>query len=231
MSGLEADKEQLQAECTALKREASVTRAATAAALEEHQRTLAATARVQADLEALQVAYSAAVDDREHFQAGEAIAADEAQQIGPLRRALCFRDERIRELEEELLRAAGSAAASVEMEQVVAAGLRERIGRLERRLRDKSSEESARSESAESEHELAVMRERLERARRESQDARDALSNEVKASTRERRRAEAAEDALRDAREEATHYREAAGERDALRRQLAALEDGDGSKR
>ncbi|BEI86892.1 hypothetical protein CcaverHIS002_0702380 [Cutaneotrichosporon cavernicola] len=224
MSSLEEDKERLQAELAALKREASETRVANATALEEQQRTLAATARLQADLEALQVAYSGAVDDQEHFQAGEAMAADEAQQLGPLRRALCFKDERIHELEEEVRRANDSAAAQVEMEQVVSAGLRERIGRLERRLRDKSSEDRARTASAESEHELAVMREQLERARRESQDARDALSKEVRTSTRERRRVETAEDALRDAREGARHIREAVDERDGLRLKIAVLE-------
>ncbi|BEJ02442.1 hypothetical protein CcaverHIS631_0702370 [Cutaneotrichosporon cavernicola] len=224
MSSLEEDKERLQAELAALKREASETRVANATALEEQQRTLAATARLQADLEALQVAYSGAVDDQEHFQAGEAMAADEAQQLGPLRRALCFKDERIHELEEEVRRANDSAAAQVEMEQVVSAGLRERIGRLERRLRDKSSEDRARTASAESEHELAVMREQLERARRESQDARDALSKEVRTSTRERRRVETAEDALRDAREEARHIRESVDERDGLRLKIAVLE-------
>ncbi len=230
LSGLEADKERLQAECAALKREASQMRAANATAREEHQRTLAATARVQADLEALQVAYSGAVYDQEHFQAGEAMATDEAQQLGPLRRALCFKDERVAELEEEVRRAKDAEVAAIEREQAVAAGLRERIGRLERRLREKSSEERARYESAENEHELMVIREQLERAKRESQDARDALSKEVKASTRERSRAETAEDALREAREEARHNHDAASERDALRRQLATLEEGGGSK-
>lgn len=165
------------------------------------------------------------MDDNAHLQAGEAIASAELADVGRINRRICFQKERIRELEEALERAGDAQAAAVEEERAVATGLRERIGRLERRLRDKEGEESKRMErtrsaSAESEHALAVLRDEGEKLRRECVDARDALAAEAKNSRRERKRAEKLEEDLRQAREEKAHFKGVKEERDCLRLEL-----------
>lgn len=222
MADLHADHARLKNECERLKREHTLRLREVDAAQAEKVRIVSEIKRIAAQRDAVQIEYAAAVDDNAHLDAGEAMVSAELAGHGRLNRQLYFQKEKIAELEEKLRRAEDAHTASLEMEQAVASGLRERIGRLERRLRDKTGADRARSASVESEHEIAVLRAEAERLRRESVDARDALALEVKTSKAERRRAEKLAEQLRDAREEGSHWKQAAAERDRLRIELEA---------
>lgn len=225
MGNYVSDLERLKSQCDKSKLELTRLRDEKATVESELARLKADRAHEEAQLQAVQIEYAAALEDNAYLAAGEASTSAELAELGRVRRRLCFQEEKAARLEEQLRQAEDAHNAAVEAEQAVAAGLRERIGRLERRLREKEGESSesmarVRSASAESEHELAVMRAEVERLTRESADARDALAVEVKARKAEARRAEKLADELQDAREEGRLFKEVVAERDRLRLDL-----------
>lgn len=145
-------------------------------------------------------------------------------------RALWLSGEQVRKLKEQLAGIERVHESAIEEERHVAAGLRRRIQRLEKRLHEQSPESI--QVSTEAEHEMAVLKDENQRLARENKDARDALSKETRDNTVAIRRIEDLGEELRLAQEDAAHYKavavtlgEAVTERDTLRAENAALKE------
>lgn len=212
MNNFASDLSRLKTSCDALKQQR--TSLLTECAERENDRAglVAEVERIKAERDALQVEFAGMVEEEQFWQAADADAnaTMELEASGRIARRLWVESEKVKALQNKLDQMESTHEQALEDERSVASSLRERIGRLERKLREKSAAPSPEgSEEAESplKHEVAVLQEEISRLKGENMDVRESLAEERKLHAAAQKRIDSLQDCLQVAQEEGRHYK------------------------
>lgn len=215
----------LKAACDNLKRERSSLIQECAARNGDKETLAAQVNKLKNERDALQLEYAGLVEDERFWRTADAAATTELEQNGRVTRQLWVQTEKVAELQRKLTDIDSVHKDELEAERVIASSLRERIGRLERSLRDRSPEKDARRSERESSekalaHEVAVLKAELDRFTSLFQDTRDSLDAESKRRLSSDTRADTLAEQLHRAREEILDLKLAAAQQGSSHNEL-----------
>lgn len=198
----------LKASCDALKVQRSSLVQDCAAITQEKESLASHVDKLKSERDSLQLEYAQMMEENKWWHDAEANNTMELEATGRVHRMLWLQTEKVNELQNKLTSVEAVHADELEAEAGVAAGLRERISRLESKLRGKSKAKVASMEredsgsGADTAHSLAVAKDELAKIKSDLQDARDGLDALEKKKTTADTRADTLAEQLHRAREE-----------------------------
>lgn len=180
MANFASDLSRLKIQCDALKQERTSLLRDVASRESDRSSLDREIERLKSERDSLQIEYAALCEDEQYLRQAEAMAATmEIESTGRMARRLWLAGEEIKQLQQQLDEAEGVRQADIEAERQIAAGLRLRIQRLERKVRE-TSQEAAKTPDLEAEHQIAVLKDDNARLHRDNEDARSALAVETR---------------------------------------------------
>lgn len=186
------DLQKLQARCSRLKRECTKLQQDKSAQEREYaakEGEMATLSRVieglRGERDSLQIELAAMCEEERVWRTADQAGLQELDRAGRLARQLWLRNEEVTKLKERLDAIQDEHQDQLRSEAETADQLRQRIAKLERKLRHADSSHSAPKDIAEKlanlEHKHATLNEELRRTRRHYDDAQEALQEQAKA--------------------------------------------------
>lgn len=138
MANFATDLSKLQSQCATLKSERTRLAAEISSQKMERAGLDAQIEKLQNERGALEFEYAGLREDELYWRQAEATTSAELEEQGKLTRQLWLKSEKIKELEAQKADWHAEHAEEIEAERAIASGLRERIARLERKIRSGS---------------------------------------------------------------------------------------------